>query len=68
MLPARLGVPRLLRCRVVGTCPPWPGCEHREGARWVRSGKGVDVLSVGAQALRLCPWALSDGFSVRSGA
>lgn len=51
-----------------GNLSPMAGCEHREGARWVRSGRGVDVLSVGAQALRLCPWPLSDGFSVRSGA
>lgn len=50
-----------------GNLSPVAGCEHREGARWVRSGRGVDVLSVGAQALRLCPWPLSDGFAVRSG-
>lgn len=42
---------------------PRAGCEHGEGA-WAGPGCG----SCGCTGPGLCPWALRDGFSVRSGA
>lgn len=67
MLPARLGVPRLLRCRVVESC------EHREGAPWKRCGcafcgcAGPGTVSVVTQGWVFCQkWSLVQYFCMKS--
>lgn len=51
MLPARLEAP-----------PVWcGGVPSPQGWLRARRGQGAGVFSVDAQALRLCPWSLSDG-------